>query len=158
MKLPHKIKVILESDKDADLRDIIVQLKVRAGNKNPYYIYFPKTNRSGASTLTQEDFIGQFKDHWEKGLMDYNGDINSANPNLEVSIFDPTWLLKNRKLALAWPLLKYEEIKWRTRKEQYEYMIGCKNKDFKGTPIMINLEKESEFKMSIKVKSLENNK
>jgi len=125
MKLPKQISIIVKNNLQQGIENIIVCLKVKSGRKNPYYIYFPKTNKKGTAILTEEDFIGQFKDHWEMGLMDYNGDIASANPNVELSLFDLTWLIENKQLALAWSLFKHGKIKWKTREEQYEYLFIC---------------------------------
>src|SRR5574340_929229 len=101
MNLPEQLVLRVEAAGNNDLSGIIVQMKVRAGRKNPYFIYFPKTDLDGVARLSREDFVGQFKDHWEIGLMDYNGTPESADPAVEVSLFNPSWLIKNRKLALA---------------------------------------------------------
>jgi hypothetical protein len=130
MNIPQNIFAEISCKSCNDLSDIIVQLKVKAGRKNHYHIYFSKTNSSGKTSLNIDDFIGQFKDHWELGLMDYDGTPESANPVVEISLFDPTWLIENKKLAMAWPLLKHEKTKWINRQQQYEYMTRCRNRAF----------------------------
>ena len=40
MKLPEKIYLQIECEIETELKDLIVQLKVRSGRKNPYYIFF----------------------------------------------------------------------------------------------------------------------
>ena len=97
MKLPEKIYLQVTNKKETKVKDIIVQLKVRSGTKNPYYIFFPKTDEDGESILSLNDFSGQFEDHFEAGLMDYNGSIKTANSEVEVSLFDPAWMKKTRK-------------------------------------------------------------
>lgn len=108
MNVPNRITVHVTSDEEADLSGIIVEMSVTTGQKSPYRIYFPKTDTTGAATLTRNDFVGQFKDHWESGLMDHAGTTESADPRVRVSLYDPSWSIANRQLALAWPLMKHE--------------------------------------------------
>lgn len=150
MEVPEIISLEMKSDDVRDLSGIVVQLKVTAGTKNPYYILFPKTDKNGLAKLLKEDFIGQFTDHYEQGLMDYNGSPEDASSIVEVSLFDSTWLVANKKLALAWPLLKYEKTKWKTRIEQYDYMISCKNREFSAGTINADLNKSSLIKLQVR--------
>jgi hypothetical protein len=120
---------------------VIVQIKVRSGTKNPYFIYLPKTDRSGSATITRDDFVGQFEDHFESGLMDYNGTVEDANPMVEARLYDPTWALRNEHLAMAWPLLTHERTKWKSRREAYEYLTSCRNLHFDVTPVEMNIER-----------------
>ncbi len=152
MKVPEKMYLQIECKNETDLKDLIVQLKVRSGRKNPYYIFLPKTDEDGKSVLSKDDFIGQFEDHFETGLMDYDGSAETANPEVEVSLFDPTWMMGNKKLAMAWPLLKNEKPKWNSREEQYSYMVSCKNPKFKMKPLMFNIEKSNRISVNIKKK------
>ena len=71
------MQVVCEDTPDLD--DLIVELKITTGRKNSYRIYFPKIDRSGKATLTGDDFLGQFTDHWESGFMDHSGTPESAN-------------------------------------------------------------------------------
>src|SRR5690348_3597606 len=112
MKVPDTIQVQVRSPVDSDLSGLIVQMKVRAGRKNPYFILFPKTDVSGRATLDRAGFLGQFTDHWEAGLMDYDGGVEDASTTVEASLFDPTWLRENRGIAMAWPLLTHESTHW----------------------------------------------
>ena len=153
MKLPEKIYLQVTNKKGMKVKDIIVQLKVRSGTKNPYYIFFPKTNEDGESILSQNDFSGQFEDHFETGLMDYNGSIETANPEVEVSLFDPTWMKQNKKLAMAWPLLKNEKSKWYSREEQYSYMVSCINLKFKLKAVMFNIEESNHIVVNVENKA-----
>jgi hypothetical protein len=149
MKLPKKINVQLVSDSPINLDGLIVMLKVKSGTKNPYYIQFPKTNLQGVAQLTQEDFIGQFMDHFEEALMDYNGTIESAEPIVEISLFDPTWTMKNKKLALAYPLFKHEATKWKTRKAEYNNRITCRNLEFSDSPLGVDIENTDVIKFKV---------
>ena len=72
MILPSEIRVKASCNGSHDLSGIIFQLRVRSGSKNPYHIYFPKTDSTGVAIISSEDFRGQFTDHYEMGLMDYN--------------------------------------------------------------------------------------
>jgi hypothetical protein len=149
MKFPEKVTVQLVSDSPDNLGGVIVILKVKSGTKNPYYIQFPKTNLQGAAELTQDDFVGQFMDHHEEGLMDYNGTIEIAEPIVEVSLFDPTWSINNKKLALAWPLFKYEATKWKTREEEYNNRITCSNREFSANPLGIDIENTDPIELKV---------
>jgi hypothetical protein len=140
MKVPENIRVRVDCDGDTDLSGLIVALTVKAGHKNPYRIYFPKTDRSGIASLTRDDFVGQFKDHWEGGLMDHNGTLHSADPIVRVNLYDPQWSIDNREAALAWPLLPHERTKWSSREEEYRYRTSARNAEFVVSPIDVDLE------------------
>ncbi len=148
MKLPEQVDVELTSG-DENISGLIVEMKVTAGNKNPYYIYFPKTDKNGKSLLKQEDIIGQFNDYNEVSMMDYNGTTEAANPEVEITLFDYSGMLKNKDVILGFPLSSYEKTRWKSRQEKYDYMISCENGKFKLPPTMINLEKTSDIKLEI---------
>ena len=139
MNVPIRITVQLTSEEEADLSGIIVEMVVTTGQKNPYRIYFPKTDTAGTATLTRKDFIGQFKDHWESGLMDHAGTLESADPWVRVSLYDPSWSIANRQLALAWPLMKHERTKWSSRQAEYQSRVSSRNRDFIAAPLTVNL-------------------
>lgn len=145
MNVPERITVHVASSNESDLSGIIVELVVTAGQKNPYRIYFPKTDASGVATLTRDDFIGQFTDQWEAGLMDHSGTPQSADATVRVGLYDPSWSVKNREAALAWPLLKHERTKWASRDEQYRYRTTSRNDEFLVSPIVVDLEKTSDI-------------
>ncbi len=152
MKIPDNIYIQIVCQRCDDLSGIIIQLKVKAGKKNPYYIYFPKTDVNGKTSIDINNFVGQFKDYWEMGIMDYDGTLESAKSLVEVSLFDPTWLIENKELALAWPLFKHEKTKWISREQQYEYMTSCRNQKFTYRPIYIDLDKTDHIKLKIYIK------
>ena len=150
MELPRVLRLRVHAPSETDLSGLIVQLTVQAGRKNPYRIRFPLTNESGQSELTRDDFIGQFKDHWEEGLMDYDGSINTASPVVEVSLYDPTWSIENRELEMAWPLLKHERTKWFSREQEYLDRVSCRNSTFTADQILINLEHTSDVDLVVR--------
>ena len=136
MRLPDRLDVRVASDDESDLSDLTVEMIVRSGRKNPYHMYFPKTNRAGLTMLTRDDVVDQFGDHWEAGLMDYDGTIESADPVVHITLYDPTWSLQNRAAALAWPLLKNERAKCASREEQYRYRTTARNLDYIASSIV----------------------
>ena len=152
MKLPEKIYLEIKSKKETELEDLIVQLNVRSGRKNPYHIFLPKTDKDGRAIISKDDFKGQFEDHYGTGLMDYDGSIETAKPEVEVSLFDPAWMIENKKLALAWPLLKNEKPKWKSRQEKYNYMISCRNPKFRMKQFLFNIEKLNCISVNIEIK------
>lgn len=152
MRIPERIRVRVECDGERDLSGFIVELTVKSGRKNPYRIYFPKTDSSGVAMLTREDFVGQFRDHWEAGLMDHDGTPETADSVVRVGLYDPTWSRENVDAALAWPLLKHESLKWLSREEQYRYRTTTRNTDFIVTPIEVDLETTNEIALPVKRK------
>ena len=152
MNVPERMTVRVVSTPESDPSGIIVELTVSAGPKNPYHIYFPKTDVSGVAVLTRDDFIGQFTDHWEAGLMDHGGTPESADSTVKVSLYDPSWSLENREAALAWPLMKHERTKWSSRNEQYSYRTSSRNLEFIVSPIMADLEKSTDIVLPMRPK------
>ena len=149
MEVPTLITIQIRLDQEVELSDLIVQLRVSTGHKNPYYIYFPRTDANGYAELTRADFIGQFTDHYEIGLMDYAGAPRDANPVVVISLFDNTWHKQNRHLAMAGPLLKHEKTKWRSKQEQYDYMVCSRNKHFLCRPEKVDLHELSEIVLAL---------
>ena len=150
MDLPEKIELKLKSGNAIDLSNVIVEMKVQAGRKNPYYIQFPKTDRDGFASLEKNDFIGQFKDHWDEALMDYDGTPETADPIVEISLFDSSWLEENKKAALSWPLLKHEKHKWRSRREQYDYLTSTSNHKFECERVVVDLGESNQIVLPVK--------
>jgi hypothetical protein len=154
MNVPEQIRVRVECNDEADLSAVIVELIVTAGLKNPYRIYFPKTDHSGVAALTRDDFVGQFRDHWEAGMMDHSGTPETANPRVRVGLYDPRWSKQNPDAALAWPLLTHERTKWPSREAQYRYRTSSRNEEFVVSPIEADLEKTNEIVLPITRRSL----
>lgn len=145
MKLPHCIIVRVLDTNSAPVADIIVQLTVWAGRKNPFRIVLPKTGSTGMTEISNSDFVGQFQDHFEQGLMDYDGSIDSANPNVILQLFNPSGLLTHKETILLWPLLPYERTKWTSRAEKVRYLLSCRNLEYESDPVMVNLEVAYSF-------------
>ncbi len=141
MDLPESIEIQVHDKSRRPVEGIIIEVKVKSGTKNPYIILSPKTDSDGKTTITKQDFIGQFKDHWEMGLMDYNGTIESANQNVELYLYNPSWAIENKHLCMAWPLLKNEISLWSSRAEKYDYLISCVNPKYKAKKAVVDIEK-----------------
>lgn len=149
MNLPEDIVLAIATNGNKDLFGVTVQMTVKAGRKNPYVIYFPKTDSDGVARLSKQEFVGQFKDHWKIGAMDYDGTPENADPEVEISLFDRSWLIENRELALVWPLLDHEKKHWASREQQYEYMVNNKNSHFSCETILVNLEKTQKIMLRL---------
>jgi hypothetical protein len=130
MKLPPTITLNVDCPEGGDLSGLIFKIRVTAGSKNPFYIYFPKTLVNGSTCVTEEDFRGQFNDHYEMGLMDYNGSIETAGDTVGIELFDPRPMLERRQELSRWPLLKHERKVWRSRGEFMDYFLSCSNQEF----------------------------
>src|ERR1041385_24901 len=89
MTLPPDIELRARCAEASDLSDIIFEMQITAGSKNPYTILFPKTDVAGHTRLTAEEIKAQFTDHWEMALMDYNGSLEQAVEVVTVRLFDP---------------------------------------------------------------------
>ena len=130
MTLPPVIEIKVDCPQGGDLSGLIFQMRVTAGTKNLYYIHFPKTSADGTASLTAEDFRGQFTDHWEQALMDYNGTVETAGDLVGIELFDPRPMAKGREQALQWPLFKHERTIWKSRQEKIDYFLSCQNQEF----------------------------
>lgn len=130
MTLPPIIELRVSSPVGGDLSGLIFQLRVTSGTKNSYDIHFPKTAADGTAQITAEDFRGQFTDHHEMGLMDYNGSIESAADTVCIELFDVQRMLAQQESLSLWPLLPHERQIWRSRREFMEYFLSSRNREF----------------------------
>jgi hypothetical protein len=130
MTLPPVIQLRVSSPEGGDLSGLIFQMRVTSGTKNPYYIYFPKTAADGSAQITAEDFRGQFTDHYEMGLMDYNGSVETAVDTVGIELFDAQRMAAQQETLSHWPLLKHERKVWRSRREFIDYFLSCRNREF----------------------------
>lgn len=154
MKVPKRLTVhVVSASGESDLSDIIVVLTVTTHCKSPYYIMFPKTDGSGVAVLTRKDFLGQFTDHWESGLMDHSGTPETADSTVSVGLYDPSWSVANPERALAWPLLKHQRTKWRSRDEEYRYRTTSRNDEFGFDSVKKDLEKIIDFSLTVRRKN-----
>ena len=138
---------------ESDMSGIIVKLVVSTGYKNPYHIHFPKTDTPGMATLTRGDFIGQFTDQGEAGIMDHSGTPEDAQSIVRVGLYDPSWSLENRDRAMAWPLLTHERTKWPSRDEEYRYRTSSRNSEFLVLPMTVDLENNDRSGLHLKRKN-----
>jgi hypothetical protein len=90
MTLPPQIELRARCAEADDLSDLIFRMQLTAGYKNPYSIFFLKTDTHGHTRLTAEDIQGQFSDHWEEALMDYDGSIEEANDLVTIHLLGST--------------------------------------------------------------------
>jgi hypothetical protein len=130
MTLPPIIALKVNCPEGGDLSGLIFEMRITAGTKNLFYICFPKTSADGTTSITAEDFRGQFDDHYEWGLMDYNGTVETAGDLVGILLFDPRPLTKHRAEILRWPLFKHERTVWRSRQERIDYFLSCRNREF----------------------------
>jgi len=149
MELPDNISVQVIDNSGKGVEGAIIELKVVAGTKNPYTILSPKTDKSGSTQISKSDFIGQFEDHWEMGLMDYNGNIETANNNIEIYLYNPEWAIENKDSCMAWPLLKNEIPLWSSREEKYEYITSCNNSKYKAKNQTVNISDSNNITVKV---------
>lgn len=154
MIIPSKIVCYVRREDGRDPSGIVLQLTVRSGHRNPYQILMPKTQLSGRTELSRDDFVGQFEDHWEYALMDHNGTLVGADSVATVSLFDRSQFLSSRELLLAWPLLTHERKHWQSREQWFEYYASCRNHEFEGPLASTNLEITPEFVYVIRPRRL----
>jgi len=89
MTLPPQIELRARCAEADDLSGIIFRMQITAGYKNPYSIFFPKTDERGRTQLTAKESEMQFTDHWDMALMDYNGSLEDANELVTIHLWDP---------------------------------------------------------------------
>jgi hypothetical protein len=137
MNVPPVVSLRVSCKAAVDLSGLIMGMTISTGRKNPYHVYFPKTDELGRSKLSEESFRGQFKDHWAEGLMDYSGNLESASQRVVFHLFNPSLMRKSLALIEKWPLLPYEGSVWRSRQEVIAYYLSCRNEqfDFAETPV-----------------------
>jgi len=132
VQLPVSVELLIICDQSVGIENLIVGMEVTAGRKNPFRIYFPKSDSLGKARLTDADFRGQFTDHYESGLMDYDGSIESAHDRIRLHLFDPEMMRGSMDTVQAWPLLRHERAKWKSRQEVIDYFLSCRNNLFKA--------------------------
>jgi len=85
--------------------------------------------------------------------MDYNGSVEEAKSVVRVSLFDTNRLRERRDLAEAWPLLKYERRKWRSRGEKIDYYLSAANAEYHFCPISWDLEAVGPITLKLEPRS-----
>ncbi len=150
MTLPLQIELRARCAEADDLSGIIFEMPITAGSKNPYTVTFPKTDSAGHTKLTGEEISGQFTDHWDMALMDYNGSIEEANDIVTIRLFDPAPLRERYEQLLSWPLFTYESTHWHSRREWLDYMASCRNDQFAFGGIATRLPETTLLYLSLR--------
>jgi hypothetical protein len=130
MTLPPTFTLTVDCPQGGDLSGLLLQMTVTSGTKNPYHIFFPKTSADGKTSLTADSFRGQFKNHGDVFIMDYNGSVEVASDVVTLQLYDTRLMIKGRKQSLRWPLSKYERTVWKSRQEYVDYFLSCRNLEF----------------------------
>jgi len=149
MTLPPQIELRGRCAEAHDLSGIIFEMQITAGSRNPYTITFSKTDSLGHTKLTREEMAGQFTDHWDMALMDYNGSIEEANDIVTIRLFDPAPLREGYQQLLSWPLFSHESTRWHSRREWLDYMASCRNDQFTFGGIVIRLPETTLLYLSL---------
>ena len=143
MKVPDRVTLQLLSDPDEDLTNIIVELTVSTGQRNPRRIQFQRTDSAGRSSIDRHDFLGQFSDATDTDIMGSWGSIEDAFPTVEVSLHDTSYALAAG--SRTWPLGKYEKTKWPSVAAEYAYRTACRNREFRADTIFVNLYERNDI-------------
>jgi len=93
----------------------------------------------GHTRLAAKEIEMQFTDHWDMGLMDYNGSLQEANDLVTIHLWDLRSFRQHIDDVLAWPLLSYEKTRWKSRREWFDYMGSCRNDEFTFGGVSIRL-------------------
>jgi hypothetical protein len=149
MTLPPQIELKARCAETDDVSGIIFRIQITAGYKNPYSIYFPKTDLCGHTWLTAKDVETHFTDHWDMALMDYNGSLEDANEVVTIHLWDPRPLREHSEGMLAWPLFAYEKTRWDSRNDWFDYMASCRNHEFTFAGISIRLPETTRLYTSL---------
>jgi|GEM_PF-1525634 len=132
-----------------DLSGIIFCMQITAGYKNPYSIYFPKTDERGHTRLTAKEIEMQFTDHSDMALMDYNGSLEDANELVTIHLWDVHSFREHSDDVLAWPLFSYDQTRWKSRRDWFDYMASCRNDEFMFGGISIRLPETTLLYVSL---------
>jgi hypothetical protein len=143
MMLPPQVELRASCSDASDLSDIIFEMQITAGSKNPYRILFPKTTPDGRSTATACEIADQFKGHWEMALMDYNGTLDQAVDVVTLRLFDPVSVREHYDELLAWPLFTHERSRWPSRREFLDDLLSCRNEQFAFSGLSVRLPETS---------------
>jgi hypothetical protein len=139
MTLPPQIELRARCAEASDLADIIFEMQITAGSKNPYRILFPRTTPDGRTAMTASEIAGQFRDHWEMALMDYNGTLDDAVEVVTLRLFDPASVREHYDELLAWPLFTHESSRWKSRREFLDDLLSCRNDQFTFAGLSVRL-------------------
>jgi hypothetical protein len=152
MKLPDTLTIRAKGTPGTDVSGIIFELTVVSGTKNRYYIILPKTDSGGIACLTSQQFRGQFEDHWEAGVMDYNGTVDTAIPTVTVRLLEKNRIEQNLHVLRAWPLLKNERKWWNSREEKLQYWLSCRNDRMSMQPTSWQIENSFDIELEVRAR------
>jgi hypothetical protein len=150
MNLPSKIDLQVVCAGESNLSDIIARITVHAGSKNPYYIYFPKTNNDGRTSISADEFMEQFDSHYEIGLMDYNGSFETASQVVDIDIHYQNFLYPSLDIAYKRPLLEYEKHRWQSSKEMIAYYLSCQNDKYFADPQAVEIRPNELIRFKVR--------
>jgi hypothetical protein len=143
MTFPPQVELRARCAEASDLSDLIFEMQITAGSKNPYRILFPKTIPDGRTVLSASDISGQFTDHWEMALMDYNGSLEDAVEVVTVRLFNPAPTREHYAELLAWPLFTHERTRWQSRREFLDDLLSCRNEQFTFPGLSVRMPKSA---------------
>jgi hypothetical protein len=149
MTLPPQIELRARCAEAEDFSGIIFRMQITAGYKNPYSIYFPKTDERGHAQLTVKEIEMQFTDHQEMALMDYNGSLEDAHELVTIHLWDPRSFREHTDV-LAWSLFSYEKTRWNSRHDWFDYMASCRNDEFTFGGISTRLPETTLLYVSVR--------
>jgi hypothetical protein len=149
MILPLIFNLKVDCPQGGNLSGLLFMMRVTSGSKNPYHIYFPKTSDDGRSQLTAESFRGQFKDHGETFIMDFNGSVESASDVVVFELYDSRLMKEDKGKVSRWPLSKYEKTVWHSRKEFMDYFISCSNPEFEFEKQSIRIPVDGAISLTV---------
>jgi hypothetical protein len=150
MDLPPSVALQVSCEDEVDLSGLIIGMRISTGRKNPYHVYFPKTDTSGRSVLSESNIRGQFTDHWESGLMDHSGGLEDASQRVEFFLFDTEVMRRNLSVVSKWPLLPYESTVWNSRQEAVDYYLSCRNAQFRLGETSLVIPRDGEVSLQVR--------
>lgn len=130
MQLPTKVTIRATLDSREPVANVVFQMTLTTGRKNPYNIAFAKTGADGTSQLSADEIQGQFQDHWEADLMGHSGTLDEASQEVSLALLDVATLRRNLSSALSWPLLEFERTRWESRQHQIDYLLSSANESY----------------------------
>jgi hypothetical protein len=83
--------------------------------------------------------------------MDYNGTVDSANPAVSVHLLDKARIQNNLRVLSAWPLLKNEKKWWQSREDKIQYLLSCRNDQFRISAHSWNIEQSPETDITVRI-------
>jgi hypothetical protein len=149
MGLPPSVDLRVRDASGHEATDLIFSMLISTGRKNPYSIYFPKTDAHGRAFLSARAVRGQFEDHWAEALMDHSGTLDEARQDVTFVLFDPKRLRENIVLASASPLLPYEKTVWASRAQRIDYLLSCRNELYRFEETIVAMPRDGLVELQV---------